>query len=96
MRASVAGQVPAAGNTVRPAEKGASTGDDHALMRRTVDAYVEVAGVRRKVAREEITAWCAGGVALSDIEAYLRATYRKDPTGVTAVRNADRGGRHAR
>jgi hypothetical protein len=33
------------------------------------------------------------GDSVDDLEAWLRATYRLDPTGVTAVRNVLRGGR---
>lgn len=31
------------------------------------------------------------GDSLDELEAYLRATYRMDPVGVTAVRNVMRG-----
>jgi hypothetical protein len=79
-------------NTARPADKGASKGIDHAQVRRTVDALVTVTGCRRKQARERIAAWLSDGRAIDDLEAYLRATYRIDPTGVDAVRNVARGG----
>lgn len=98
MRASTAGQRPAASNTARPAEKGTDTQKlDPALVRRTIDGIVSVTGCRRKEARERVAAWHAGGKPLADLEAYLRATYRLDPTGVTAVRNvaSKRGGRVA-
>lgn len=81
--------------TARPAEKGATDRQDPALIRRCVDAVVALTGTRRKAARQQVTSWLAGGMAASDIEAWLRANYRLDPTGVTAVRNVDRdrGGR---
>ncbi len=63
-------------------------------MRRTVDGIVTVTGCRRSQAREQVAAWLAGGRPLDDLEAYLRATFKTDPTGVTAVRNAAKvGGR---
>jgi hypothetical protein len=33
------------------------------------------------------------GDSLDELEAWLRSTYRLDPTGVTAVRNVARGAR---
>lgn len=92
MSVSAAGAMPAPSTTARPANKGANTeGPDPALMRRTVDAVVTVTGCRRKEARQRINAWRAGGEAMSDLDAYLRATFHADPTGVTVVREVMRG-----
>ena len=82
----------AATHPVRPADKGASKGQDHAIVRRTVDALVTVAGCRRKDARERIKGFLDGGAPITELEAYLRQTYRLDPTGVDAVRNVMAGG----
>lgn len=79
------------GNTARLADQGTSTRLDPAHVRRTVDAITKLTGCRRQEARERINAWTAGGRALDDLDAYLRATFRIDPTGVTAVRNVDKG-----
>lgn len=86
-------------NTARPAEKGPTERLSHAQMNQVVDALVSVSGCRRRQARERINAWLSDGRPLDDVEAYLRASYRIDPTGVEAVRNVDRkragGGRVA-
>lgn len=84
---ATAGYTPATSTTARPADKGANTGVEAAVRRRVIDGIVAVLGCRRQEARERIAAWEAGGIALDDLEAYLRATYRRDPIGVTAVRN---------
>lgn len=83
------GKLPDRPLKVRPAVKGASPqGIDPARMRRAVDSLVAVSGCRRKEARQRIAAWSSGGRSIDDIEAWLSATFRRDPTGVTAVRRA--------
>lgn len=81
----------------RPASKRTETGIDPAVERRTVSALVELSAsvgtpMRRTEARAIVRSRLAGGQTLAEIEAYLRATYRLDPVGVTAVRNVMRGG----
>lgn len=87
-----AGYTPATSTTARPADKGANQADQ-AARRRAVDGVVTVTGCRRKEARQRVDAWVSGGNLLDDLDAYLRATYRADPVGVTAARNVgDRKG----
>lgn len=85
-----AGALPATSNTVRPAEKGERNG----IRRRLVSALVTTCHLRPAVARAVVDERIALGETPDEIEAYLRATFRIDPTGVTAVRNVERG-RHA-
>lgn len=84
---SPAGQAPALhSSTASPADKGTE--------RRLVSALVTLSGgtIRRSDARAVIAQRTASGETPDEIEAYLRATFRMDPTGVTAVRRATLGG----
>jgi hypothetical protein len=79
-----AGALPALSTTARPADKGTE--------RRLVSALVELSGgaLRRSDARAVISERLGLGDTPDEIEAYLRSTFRADPTGVTAVRNVAR------
>lgn len=81
-----AGGLPASSTTARPADKGTST----TTKSRLVSALVAVTGMRRREAWAVLDQREARGETPDEIEAYLRATYRIDPTGVTAARNVDR------
>lgn len=72
--------------TVRPAAKG----DRGGVRRRLVTALVETAGLQWPVARAVVDERIADGETPDEIEAYLRTTFRMDPTGVSAVRNVAR------
>lgn len=74
--------------TARPADKGAE--------RRLVSALVALSGntLRRSDARAIVNQRLGLGETPDEVEAYLRTTFRIDPTGVTAVRNVDRARRH--
>lgn len=92
----------------RPAEKGTNTPEiDSALVRIAVTGVVAAAAadghtLRRKAARAVVLAHIKGEPTPQDLssenltpaqmDAYLRKTFAGDPTGVTAVRNAARGG----
>lgn len=84
-----AGALPASSSTVRPAEKGERSG----VRRRLVSALVTTCHLRPAVARRVVDERIALGGTPDEIEAYLRSTFRMDPTGVTAVRNVTRAGR---
>lgn len=92
---SPAGQRPAASNTVRLTGKKAHGEPERAMIRRTTSALAQMTGSSIKTARQQVYAWLAGGAIDSDIDAWLRQNFRMDPTGVTAVRNAYRGGGRA-
>lgn len=104
MRANSAGHAPAIPNsTARPADKGASQGIGPASERRTISALVALSAsvgtpLRRSEARQIVHSRLSAGQTLAELEAYMRATFRQDPVGVTAARNVDRAnpsGTHA-
>lgn len=69
--------------TGRPAEIRVSKTARHRLAA----ALAAVSGIRFATARAVIAERAALGETPDQIEAYLRTTFRIDPTGVTAVRN---------
>lgn len=80
------GQQATSSTTGRPADIRVSKATRHRLAH----ALTEVAGIRFATARAVIAERVALGETPDEIEAYLRSTYRLDPTGVTAARNVDR------
>ena len=83
-----AGQRPAPSTTGRPADNRVSKTVRHRLAA----ALASVSGLRFSEARAVIAQRVAVGETPDEIEAYLRTTFRMDPTGVTAVRNVTRRG----
>lgn len=83
-----AGLAPAPSNTGRPADNRVSKTQRHRLAA----ALASVTGLRFSDARAVISERVACGETRDEVEAYLRVTFRMDPTGVTAVRNASRSG----
>lgn len=81
-----AGLAPAPSTTGRPADNRVSKTQRHRLA----SALATLTGMRFAAARAVITERVGMGETPNEIEAYLRTTYRSDPTGVTAVRNVDR------
>ena len=75
---------------VRPADKGADTGIDAALVRIATDRIAAATGARRKDARSWVHRWVGVATTRAELDAWLRATFRIDPTGVIAVRNVTR------
>lgn len=71
-------------STVYPAEQWSRNSE-----RRVVTALVSI-GVRPAIARAAVRERIALGETPDEVEAYLRATFRSDPTGTTAVRNVSR------
>lgn len=59
------------------------------MRHRLAGALAETTGMSFAAARSVIAD--RAGDSVDELEAWLRATYRMDPTGVTAVRRADRG-----
>lgn len=80
------GASPDPSTTARPADKRTTT----AAKSRVVSALVAVSGMRRREAWAVVDQRIALGETPDEVEAYLRATFRMDPTGVTAARNVDR------
>lgn len=78
------GSTRVASSTVYPAEQWSRNSE-----RRVVAALVSI-GVDPSTARAAVRACSAGGETPDEVEAYLRATFRVDPTGVSAVRNVTR------
>lgn len=84
------GALPPISNTVYPAEKWSRNSE-----RRVVTSLIAI-GVAPMVARAVVRERIAVGETPDEIEAYLRTTFRIDPTGVTAVRNVMAGVRNGR
>lgn len=85
MPSPTAAQVAAPSNTGRPADIRVSKTARHRLAA----ALSTATGMSFRDARAIIAQ--RAGDSTDELEAYLRATYRLDPVGVTAVRNAMRG-----
>lgn len=81
------GYAPTASNTVYPAEEWSRNSE-----RRVITALVSL-GVPPQAARTAVRGRLGRNETPDEIEAYLRATFRLDPTGTTAVRNAMAGPR---
>lgn len=92
MPANPAGQRPALSKTGRPADIRVSKTVRHRLA----FALTSVSGLPLSQSRAVVASRLADGQTVSELEAYLRATYKADPVGVTAVRNVtrSRGGLH--
>lgn len=73
-------------NTGRPADIRVSKTVRHRLA----FALASLSGIPFSEARSVIASRLADGETPSELEAYLRDTYRVDPTGVTAVRHVAR------
>lgn len=80
------GSARLASNTGRPAEIRVSK----TMRHRLAGALSEATGLSFAAARSVIAERTSQGETPNEIEAYLRATFRVDPTGVTAVRNVSR------
>jgi len=78
------GATPNTSNTGRPADIRVSK----AMRHRLAAALSTATGMSFAAARAVIAQ--RAGDSLDELEAYLRATFRLDPTGVTAVRNVTR------
>lgn len=79
------GSAPIPSTTVYPAEQWSRNSE-----RRVVSALVSI-GASPAVARAAVRARIGLGEAPDEVEAYLRATFHMDPTGVRAVRNVMKG-----
>lgn len=85
------GLAPAPSNTGRPAVNRVSKTQRHRLALALVK-LTHAAGevITHREAREVVNDHVRSGETPDEIEAYLRTTFRSDPTGVTAVRNVAR------
>jgi hypothetical protein len=81
------GLAPTTSSTGRPADIRVSKSMRHRLA----GALSTATGMSFRDARAVIAQ--RAGDSVDELEAYLRTTFRLDPTGVTAVRNASRGAR---
>lgn len=78
---------PTPSNTVYPAEQWSRNSE-----RRVISSLVSI-GMLPATARAMVRERTALGETPDEVEAYLRTTFRLDPTGVTAVRNVMAGKR---
>lgn len=87
-----AGLAPAPSNTGRPAVNRVSKSQRHRLAWALVKLTEFGSGPRmtHREARAVVDAHVQQGETPDQIDAYLRATFGSDPTGVRAVRNVTR------
>lgn len=81
------GLEPTTSTTGRPADIRVSKAMRHRLAGALATATGMPFGSARRLIAQRT------GDSLDELEAWLRSTYRLDPTGVTAVRNVARGAR---
>ena len=95
------GMTPTLSNTARPAENRtwnpmgtAALAHDMRvhpdIVRRLIASTATITGRRRSDVRALLRERVGLGETPDQIEAYLRATFHSDPTGVTAVRHVNR------